>query len=246
MKWIIILLLILGLLWYLLPTVLTVLGNRAYHDKSLREALKWYQRAYKTGRMSPMTKMAYGLLILRDGRPEDAERLLSAVISDRKIKPEKKAPARAYRAMAYVKQGKIEDAYEEMQELLETNKSSLTYSLAGYIMALTDCPAEQLLAFCEEAYDYNADERDIADNLAVACLKCGDAARAAELCEDLMEDYPDFTEGYYHAAQAYAALGDFPKAKQCLDKIADCRRSYMTTVSEDEISGLAERIHAAL
>ena len=153
MKWILLLVLILAFIWWMLPTIFTIIGNKSYHDKSLSEALKWYRRAYKTGRMAVSTKMAYGLLLLRNGQPEDAERLLSAVILDKKIKPQKKSPARSYRCMAYVKQGRISEAYEEMTELLETHKSSLNYALGGYIMALTNCPPKDLLAFCDEAYD---------------------------------------------------------------------------------------------
>lgn len=238
MKWILLIFAIGLLIWWILPTIYMIQGNKAYGNGGTKDALRWYEKAQKTGHVSVSCRITYALLLLRDGRPEEAERLLNQIIRDKSIKENKKGNARIYRCMAYTKENRIEDAYEDAMELLEKGKSTTLYAMAGYVMLLSGKPDAEILDFCEEAYDYNPDERDITDNLAAACIKTGDYERAKELGEELMEHYPKFVEGFYHTACAYYALGDYEKAKTCMEGLENCQRHYLTTVSEQEIEEL--------
>ena len=57
-----------------------------------------------------------------------------------------------------------------------------------------------------------------------------------------MEKNPSFVEAYYHSALIAEALGDTKRALEYLDKVDGCVRSAMTTVSEEQICELKERL----
>ena len=108
----------------------------------------------------------------------------------------------------------------------------------------TNQPIDEVFQLCEEAYDYNADDRDIVDNLAWAFIKKGDFEKARELCDMMLEKFPAFTEAYYHGAICYSKLGNVEKAKELLELIdTNCRRTYLTTVSVDEIKELKQSLY---
>jgi tetratricopeptide (TPR) repeat protein len=112
------------------------------------------------------------------------------------------------------------------------------YCLIGLLMIAKNAPMDETLEFCEAAYDYDSDNRDNIDNLLVCYLKTNNFEKAQELADDLTETYPSFVEGWYHSAQVYAGLGDNKKALECIGKAKESDRTYLTTVSEDEIESL--------
>ena len=72
----------------------------------------------------------------------------------------------------------------------------------------------------------------------VAYLRGKNYEEAKKLCEELVENHPQFIEGFYHGAIAELNLGNKEKAAEYLEKINDCRRTYMTTVSQEDIEKL--------
>ena len=228
--------------YYYLPNFYAVRGNNLFSQGDMQGAEKWYKRAVNTGRASDKLKMAYGILLLRTGKPESAERQLNELARKKTAKPEIKQQAKQYRCMAYCKQGRMDEAMEEAQELFEVSKNTITYGIMGYFMHLTNAPAEETLKLCEEAYEYNADDRDILDNLALAYYRAGQYEKAKEYTDKMVEENPTFVEAFYHGALVEEALGNTDKAREYLTKIPECRRTYMTTVSKEEIDALAEKL----
>lgn len=220
-------------------------GNGAYADGDLDGALGYFKKATDTGRATDSHKIAYALLLMRKGSFDTAEGILNAVIRDKSAKPEDRLCARQYRAMNYAKQGRIDEATEEARELFGEVKNTVTYGIVGYFAHLTNYSASESLKLCLEAYDYNADDRDIADNLALAYIRTGEYEKAAELADKLTEDNPQFVEAYYHGAEAYMKLGNRDKARELLGEIPECRRTAMTTVSEEEIGKLKKELENA-
>ena len=112
----------------------------------------------------------------------------------------------------------------------------------GYFMHLTNAPAEETLKLCREAYEYNEDDRDILDNLALAYYRAGQYEKAKEYTDKMTREHTAFVEAFYHGALVEAALGNTDKAREYLAKLPECRRTYMTTVSQEEIDALAEKL----
>lgn len=232
------------ILYNSMPSFYAAKGSRAFSEQKTDEARAWYEKAYKTGRASASIANMYGFLLLRCAMPEEAEKVFTYVILHQKKDAAAVMKAKQYRALVYYKTGREDEAYEDASELFESCRNTMSYSLLGYLMTAMQKPLEETLAFCREAYDYNSDERDIVDNLLVVEYRAKNFERAGELADELLAAHPEFTEAHYHGALAYAALGDNERAREALNGAEQCTRTYLTTVSEEEIAELKERLQA--
>ena len=219
-----------------ISAVYALLGSRAYASNKPHKAIKWFQKAVETGKANGTIRNKYAMILLRTGNPKSAEEEFNAIISSKAYSAEDKRSAKQYRCMAYLKQGNTDMALSEAKELFGEVKNTITYGIMGYLMQLVDTDNNELLALCEEAYDYNSDDRDIIDNLIVALIRNGQLDRAKNLADELREKHPTFIEAFYHSAVIELKLGNKEAAREHLSRIPDCRRSFLTTVSEEEIA----------
>ena len=227
-----------------IPTFYSIKGNKALRDNDMKTALELYEKAYKTKRASSAVCMSYAILLLRSGQPEESLNIFNNIILNSNTNPKTKFEAKQYRALNYHKLGQIDDALEEAEEIFEKYKNTVSYGLLCYLKLVTNQPIDEVFALCEEAYSYNADDRDIVDNLALAYIKKGDFEKAKELCDTMLEEFPAFTEAYYHSAICYSKLGNVEKAKELLELIdTNCKRTYLTTVGEEEIEELKQSLY---
>ncbi len=229
----------------LMPDMYALKANKHYIKGDAQSAVKLYKKAVSTKRASDKVKLQYAVALLKQGFAEDAEGVFDGIIVSQKADKKLKLTAKTYRAMAYSKQGKMQDAREDAQEVFDLMKNSMSYSLLGYVMHAMNAPVEELLAFCEEGYEYNSDDRDICDNYLLALFKNGELEKAREIGNKLIADNPTFIEGYFHTAMCENALGNKKEAKHLLEKIADCKRVYLTTVSEEEVAELLREVQNA-
>lgn len=227
-------------IYKLIPGILAAKGNSAYADGDVNKALDYYKKSVKfSGRNAD--KNSYALMLMRVGEFGEAEKVLNEVILYGE-KPAEKTNAKIFRCMLYEKTDRLTEAIEEAEEIFATMKNTLVYGMICYLRQLKG-GAE--LDLCLEAYDYNADDRDICDNLAVAYIRLGDIEKAKEITDDLREKFPTFVEGFYHSAMVAKMCGEKELALTYLDEIKNCGRTMMTTVSEEEIDALREEIENA-
>jgi len=226
----------------LTPTILKYSALRALGQEDNDKAVSLYKTAATVFGGNNQYKTEYALVLMRLGEYKEAETVLNGIILDRKIPAKEKINAKTYRAMAEHKQGRTEEAIEDMEELFETAKTTVVYGMLGYLRQLG---GDSALDFCLEAYDYNSDDRDICDNMLVAYIREGNFAEADKIAEALREKYPQFTEAFYHSAQLELKKGNKDKAADYLAKTADCKRTKLTTVSEDDIETLRKEIENA-
>lgn len=226
----------------LAPAILKNFAVKALAEGNNDRAEVLYKKASQMFGGNNQYKTEYALLLMRIGKFKDAENVLNTIILDRAIPKKDKINAKTYRAMAYHKEGRTEEAIEDLTELFGTVKTTVIYGLLGYLKQLDGSSA---LDFCLEAYDYNSDDRDICDNLLVAYIREGNFEKASEIAEDLREKYPQFVEGFYHSAILELKKGNREKASEFLKETDNCRRSMLTTVSQEDIEKLKEEIKNA-
>ncbi len=225
------------------PKFLLGRANAEFGQKNYDKAFKFYEKAYKSGIRKLDVDLSYAQALLRTGNPQKAAEIVNKLIAIPGLKKEYKLFAKQTRILINYKQGELEEAYEEAMEMFEDGyTTSNMYCLIGLLMLAKDEPLDVTLAFCEKAYDYDSDNRDNVDNLLVCYIRKGDFDKARELTDELTEKYPLFVEGWYHSAQVYAALGDNAKALECIEKAKDSDRSFLTTVSENEIETLETKL----
>lgn len=232
-------------IYHFLPSFYATKGNMAYAEGDEDKAREWYKKAYDTGRTNIKTKSSYAYILLRTGYADEAEKVLDPIIRIKRLEPEKKNIAKQQRCMVYYKQGRVDEALSEAMELYESGyKTSNLYGMIGYFKLLLNDPLEETLALCEEAYDYNNENRDILDNLSICYYKLSRFEDAERISDEMMknEDYSKFVEGNYHGAQIAVKLGKYDKARNYLDALSQCRRTGMTTVSEEEIENLRQEL----
>ncbi len=228
-----------------IPTFYAVQGQRLFAAGDYDGAREKFKKAVDTGHAKVSIRTNYALCLLRSGKPDEAEVVLNVILMQKGLKPEQKYGAKQIRCMVYYKQGRMDEALEEANQIFyeDNYKNSVMYGMLGFFMLLDpNNDPDEVTRFCEEAYDYNSDDRDIADNLCICRYRAGEYARAAEISAKLIEAHPAFVEGYFHGAQIQHALGNNDKAIEYLDKIPECNRSHMTTVSEEEIESLRKEI----
>lgn len=238
---------LLALLAYLIysniPTFYMTKGNKAYQAGDEDEALAWYKKAYDTGKTNIKFKSSYAYLLLRNGKADEAEAILDPIIRVKSLEPAKKNMAKQQRCMVYYKQGRTQEAVEEAMEMYESGyKTTNLYGMLGFFMLLTDKPMDETLKICEEAYDFNNENRDILDNLSLCYYKMGRYEDAEKVSDKLLEKETEFVEGYYHGAQIALKLNKTDKAREYMSKIDSCKRSSMTTVSEEEVEKLKQEV----
>ncbi len=214
-------------------------ANAEYTSGNYDKALFYFEKAIKRGRPSLINYIGYALMLLRCGKPDDALTQINKVLSTMNLPRNIKLQAKQIRSLINYKLGNFDEAYEEASEIYEDGyQTSNMRALLGLLMLNTNASCEEVLKFCEDAYDYDSDNRDIVDNYLIALINSGKLDKAEEISEELLEMAPDFVESYYHSALLYQKLGDNKRAKELLEKISDCDRNNMTTVSEEEIENL--------
>lgn len=226
----------------LIPAVLKVCAMRAIAKGNNDRAVALYKMAAYIFGGNNQYKTEYALVLMRFGEFGQAENILNGIILDREIPQKDKINAKTYRAMARHKLGRTAEALEDMTELFEDAKTTFVYGMLGYLKQLS---GNAELEFCKEAYDYNSEDRDICDNLLVAYIRTGDFDKADEIAADLREKYPQFVEAFYHSALLEFKRGNVAKAAEFLDKMKECRRSMLTTVSKEDIENLRKEIENA-
>lgn len=226
-----------------LPNLYIAKGNLAFRDGDDETAYKWYRKVYDSGRMTIAMKSSYAYLLMRLGKEDEAEDVLDPIIRVKGVKPDKKNMAKQQRCMVYYRQGRIDEALSEAMELYNSGyKTSNLYGMIGYFKMLHGDDLEETLRICLEAYDYDKDNRDIVDNLAMCYYKLGRYEEAEKVSDELLEKSDRFIEGFYHGAQIALALGNKERAKELLNKIGGCKRSVMTTVREEDIESLRKEV----
>ncbi len=218
-------------------------ANMEFQNGNIQNALKLYEKAYNSKNRKFSVDVSYARALLRSGNTEKALELMNNILS-LSLSKEMKTTAKQTRCLINYKLGNIDEAYEEAYELYYDYNftTSNMRGLMGFMMLLKGVPMDETIKFCEEAYDYDSDNRDIVDNLAVCCYKTKDYKKGLELCEDLTDEHPKFVEGWYHGAQMLSALGEKKRALEWLEKITECNRTGMTTVSEEEIDELKKQL----
>lgn len=226
-----------------LPTYYAINGNKAFEIGDEDSARNWYKKAYETGRANVKLKSSYAYVLLRTGYADEAEKILDPIIRVKGLAPEKRNLAKQQRCMVYYKQGRLDEAIEDAETMMnEGYRNSNLYGMIGYFKLLRNDDIEATTKLCEEAYDYNSDNRDIKDNLSICYYRKGDYEKAEKISDELIESAPNFIEGFYHGIQIAMKLNKYDKAEKYAENLKECKRSGMTTISEEEVNMLIQEV----
>ncbi len=214
------------------PHIYNIMGRLKYntnHD----DGFKYMEKSYKTGRMKPQAALVYAYVLLRDGHLDKAERIISAVLlqKKRKLTKENILAAELNKAIILWKRNDLPGAIEKMEKVYDTGyRSTVHYQTLG-IFYLMNNNLDKAQSFINEAIEYNSGDASIRDNLGLLYIKQGKYADAERVYEELFDDKdPDFIEANFNYATVLAHRCDYEGACRYYRKALGCPERYLSTV----------------
>ncbi|MDO5310623.1 MAG: tetratricopeptide repeat protein [Clostridia bacterium] len=205
-------------------------------------ALKIFNIANKIGNLNTANLMLYGYILLRSGKPDEAEVQFRRLLPMTKRESPERHKLQNMLALTYWKQGHLDEAIEELEEAVNAGyKTTQIYQNLGILYNLSD-DHEKALKFNLEGYDYNDDDNIIMDNLADAYAINGDLEKSAEVYEKLIKRDPEprFPEAYYGYGRVLIKLGQREKGIDMIEKSLTKSFSYMSIKTRDEVEKMLE------
>ncbi len=237
------LLLITAVIFYLYPAICCMKAGRKYNEGDDEGCIAYFEKAYRCRHASPTVILTYAYQLIRMSRTKQAEYILNDLLNQqKKLKPKEVQMAKQNLSLVMYKTERFDKAKELMEEVFSQAKTSGTYGTLGYYKILAD-GADKALAFCEEAYDYDNEDAVIVDNLLMVYIslkRFEDGRRALDAF--LKNSNKRLPELYYHAAQIEHALSHEEEAARYLRLAKEQKRSFLTTVSEEELESLSREI----
>lgn len=220
-------------------TLMTQSANQHYFVKgNIEKAKSLYEKAYKTGDMSPECKISYSSFCLRENLFDKGRRLLSEVINSKKSTEVNKINAKHNLAVLTWKEGNLDEAIEILEEVHKKMFATNTYGTLGVLYlekAKRDKNFHEMLPFMIEAYDYNDSDKTIADNLGELYLLMEEHEKAREVYSALLKTPQITPMPYYNYALVLKNIGDIDGARENFEKALDCRFTSVITITREMV-----------
>ncbi|GKV57057.1 hypothetical protein NCCP2222_30040 [Sporosarcina sp. NCCP-2222] len=185
-------------------------GLQAMQRDKFSDAHKYFGRAVELSPNDPLILMHYGVLVMEEGRFEEAYELLTAAHG---LNPEEEEII-FYLAEVHAHLGLLRDAkiYAEKYIALAPDGP-----LADESMEIIDF-AEQEEAFFDEE-EMPDSEVYFLQEKARRLMESGNFEEAVDILESIIVDYPEFWAAYNNLALAYFYIGKIAPAKELLDEV---------------------------
>ncbi|HHV96555.1 MAG TPA: tetratricopeptide repeat protein [Clostridiaceae bacterium] len=220
--------------------IFAFIGRIAYGKGSMQDALKWFERAYKTGVAKPQTIVSYGYLLLKSGNIEEAENILER-LSRRSLSENDRMVLKSNMALVQWKKGNLDEAISTLEEVIKKYETTNIYGSLGY-MLIQKGDLDKALEFNLKASEYNSSSPIIMDNLANTYYLRGNYDKAAEIYENLMESNPTFPEAYYNYALVLKAKKEYTKALETVKKALNYQLTFLSTITKSQIDNLISEL----
>lgn len=240
-------LLILAALFYLYPAICCMKAGRKYNEGDDKGCILYFEKAYKCRRATPTVILTYAYQLIRMGQLKRAEYVLNDLLNrGKKLKQHDQLMTKQNLSLVMYKTERFDKAKELMEEVFEASKTSATYGTLGYYQILAD-GFLKALPFCEKAYDFNQDDAVIVDNLLTVYIGLARWEDAKKVLDTFVEGpNKKLLELYYHAAQIEKQLGHLKEADKYIHLAQEQKRSFLTTISQEEMDDFAAVIASEL
>lgn len=214
--------------------IIMLRGMRIYSkgDKSrgvdrLRKALSFP--------LKPAHKLTCGFLILKEGNLDEADHILSSLMTSthKKFNPHR---ARVYYSLVQWKRGMLDLAIDSLESLVADDyRTEVLYCNLGYFL-IEKGDFQRALEVNLEALDYNGKSAVIRDNLALNYIKMEEWEKAEEISQVLVDEKPGFPEAYYHRALISLHRKDWVEASELLAIAENKNFNFLSTITPDDVA----------
>ncbi len=226
--------------------IVALFARNRYVNREFEKAVKIFSVASKIGNLNAKNREIYGYTLLRLGKVEDAQIQLRSALPITKRESAARYRIKNLLALTYWKQGNLQEAIEELEEVTEKGyKNTSIYQNLGILYNLSG-NHEKAKRFNEEAYEYNKDDNIIADNLADIYAICGEYEKSAEIYEELLNRNPEpaFPEAYYGYGKVLIELGQRERGIELIEKSLEKPFSFMSIRPKEDIEKMLEEYKA--
>ena len=212
-----------------------MLGGAAYYKHArgdFETAKRMYESAIKKGMNKPERMGPYGVLLMREGEFEKAIEMFGKIIMMRP-KPLIRIKTRINRAIAFTKTGRYEEAKVALEDIHEKYRSRQVYEALGYLYVITD--DEKAEKYNLEAYDYDAENYVILDNLCQYYLQKKDYEKARIYGEKAYEIDGNKVDNLYHLALIEAHAKNTEKAVDYCEKMMEAPLTALNDINHETL-----------
>ena len=214
---------------------------RAEHTK----AMELYQKAIDGGIKKPVYLMAYGVLLLRFRRYDEAKELFLKAEKNREITKAERTQLRINFAICQWKLGHLDSAIEQLKIVKADGSNGTVYGSLGYILiekARQTGDFTEALAFNMEALEYDDEDAVILDNLGQLHLAMGEKEKALDYFTKAHEKKPSQVDTLYYLAKLASERGEKEKAREYLEQALTGNYSALCTTTREQAQELMESI----
>jgi len=248
-----------------------VMGNKAYRTQvdanklagegkpeeakaKYQEALRLYGEAERLGGLAPNINRAYALLLLREGRFDDAKALMQRMAKNKAMSKDDWFQLRLQYAICHWCAGELDEAMETMGRAAAYKMNGSVYSTMGMFWvdkARQTGELDEALKFNLQALDYDDEDAATLDNLGqlYELMAERDPDRAGEYRAKALDYYekahaqkPRQITTLYYLARMYHQDGDDAKARKLLSVKDSLYFSRICPVQKEEMDALAAEI----
>ena len=212
-------------------------ARRLYVTEQSEKAIKAFAFADKIGKLSGENKLIFGYVLLREGRLDEARKVLTVASMNPLEKEGVKKRIKAMRALVAWKEGDIPLATEMLEEVAAVYKNTSVFQNLG-LMYIIGKNKEKAVEFCEMACEYNPDDNVLLDNLCEAYTLVENYDKACEKYELLMSRDPQFPEAYYGYGMLKIKLGQKLQGLELIRKSLDMRFTYLSVMQKEDIENI--------
>jgi len=213
--------------------VFTTIGSSNYSKGNIDKAIEWFDKAYKSGKMSITSVTSYAYILLKTGFIDNSESILTNALKTGTNEDSINQLKSIY-ALVLWKRKKIDEATQMLEELIKVYSTTSVYGSLGYFLILKG-DLEKALAFNLEAFEYNNSDKIIQDNLGQTYLALEQFEKSREIYESLIATNPTFPEAYYNFGQLLEKLNQPEEAIEMYKRALDAKFSFLSTLSKEEI-----------
>lgn len=229
-----------------LPEFYMLSGNSKYNKGDRAGGLALMEKAYKTGKLNSNMIIFYAYCLIRENKEADAQEVLDKYIASGKGSKEELCRAKHHKAIMLRNMGSISQAFETIKEVHAERPATDTYGTMGllYVDMAKNDPSlqEEALSFLKEAYDYNGDDRTIADNLAQMYSAAGLIDEAVDIYSKLVSSKPASPTPYYHYGCLLEKSGDFENAEEMFNRALRYPFTGVTAIKRCDVENALARL----
>ena len=217
---------------------------KAKHD----QALQLYEKAMKEGCKRAQIIMAYGVLLLRYGRFDEAKALFLKAEHTPGITKDEKKQLRVNFAIAQWKLGDLDSAISQMKIAMSDGPTGLVYGTLGYVLiekARQTGDFTEAIEFNDKAMDYDDEDPVVLDNMGQLNLAMGDEEKALQYFTRAHELKPRQVDTLYYLAVLASKRGETDKAIEYLNDAINGNYSALCTTKREQAEALKAELLAA-